>query len=30
VSLVFFLIAFAAWLIVAIESLLRFRRVQSR
>ena len=30
VSLVFFWIAFAAWLIVAIESLLRFRRVQSR
>jgi hypothetical protein len=28
--LVFFWIAFAAWLIVAIESLLRFRRVQSR
>jgi hypothetical protein len=26
VSLVFFWIAFAAWIIVAIESLLRFRR----
>jgi hypothetical protein len=30
VSLVFFCIAFAAWLTVAVEALLRFRRVQSR